>query len=369
MKKYFFGIVMLLGVFTTLLAQDRSKNLHYKISAEAGYINYIEGQVAVENTLGEVKLASEIEKVRAGEKIKTSADSKAEILLTPGSFVRLDANSELEFMNTSFENLKVKLWTGSALFEVIATKDIAVYVYVPNKEFRLTKTGVYRVDASSDGSAALKVIKGHAFVGQTKVEKNQKATITSNGQVKVEKLSVEQREAFEQWSKQRSKYLAKINESLERKLLKESLLNSYQRSWNWYDSFGLWIYDPRFRLYCFLPFGYEWKSPYGFVYTYDIWLLRLPLPPITTPTGNPRSTNLPSGGGSTTKDETPSNTLVPPYIKVQRDLGRDIDDRDVDVRRPGITPMPSVVPAPPITVDTTPTIIIPSQTQRKGKDN
>ena len=51
------------------------------------------------------------------------------------------------------------------------------------------------------------------------------------------------------------------------------------RQWNFMSSFGLWIYNPRFGGYCFLPFGSGWNSRYGFGYGSgmdggSIWIIR-----------------------------------------------------------------------------------------------
>lgn len=359
MKRLFsVSLVSVTLLAAAVLTQDRSITSYYKVSAEAGYINYVQGEATVETRSGS-RSAANVEKVLAGEKIITSANSKVEVLLTPGSYLRLDSNSEAEFLDTSFENLKIKILAGVALFEIIATKDLSVSVLTPNAEFQLVKTGVYKFEIA-DNSTSLKVIKGSALVaGKNRVEKGRRAVLAIDGNVRVEKYNPNLEEEFELWSKTRSKYLAKINEKLERKLLRQSLLDS---NWNWYDSFGLWIYNPRFGTYCFLPFGYGWHSPYGFAYTYDIWKLRLPvLPPMTTPSGSNPS-------DKTSKQDIPES-ITPPYMKVQKDLGKGTEiDVHPTVNFPTKT-IPSTVSIPtvPSPVEQTPQIIVPSQ--RKGKDN
>ena len=52
--------------------------------------------------------------------------------------------------------------------------------------------------------------------------------------------------------------------SLSKGNMRNTLSSSFGRGgWNLYDSFGLWLYDPFRRSYCFMPFGSGWYSPYG----------------------------------------------------------------------------------------------------------
>ncbi len=103
------------GVFVFLFsgfvfAQNNNKTISttkdlYVISAKAGGVNYVEGQVIV---AGKNKRGGNLFKgdtVEVGDKVSTGADGKAEILLNPGSYVRLAENSSFEFLTTSLDNL------------------------------------------------------------------------------------------------------------------------------------------------------------------------------------------------------------------------------------------------------------------------
>jgi len=251
----------------------------YVISAKAGGVNYVEGKVAVAQKSGKSGYLLKGDTLEVGDKVSTGTDGKAEILLNPGSYIRLAENSSFEFINTSLDDLQVKLTGGSAMFEVITNGEFKFAVNTPKAQLKIIESGVYRVDVLSDGSGKIAVWKGKAEIGEgnaTTVKGGREATII-NGQVAVAKFDRDDKDALATWSKTRAKELAKVNSRLERDNLRNSLLNSYNRNgWNLYNSYGLWVFDRFSGSYCFLPFGYGWSSPYGFGFGRDIWYFRLP---------------------------------------------------------------------------------------------
>lgn len=281
----------------------------YVISAKAGGVNYVEGKVAIARKEGKSGLLLKDDNIEIGDKVSTGADGKAEILLNPGSFARLGANSQFEFITTDLDNLKLKLTAGSAIFEVFADKDFKVTLDLPDADIELTKSGVYRVDVLSDGSGKISVWKGKVIVGDEKAEvkAGKSAIVKGKNASAVAKFDRDNKDALDIWSQLRAKEAAKINERLQRNALSNSLLGSYNRGgWNLYNTFGLWVFDPFTRRWCFLPFGMGWSSPYGYGYGFDIWNCRLPYyvynqpPPMTNTPNTPNMpTNNPTGGQMT----------------------------------------------------------------------
>ena len=95
----------------------------------------------------------------------------AEVLLNPGSYLRVGTNSAFKFVTTDLEDLKIDLSAGTAIFEVIANDDFRVSVKMPKQHVFLTQTGVYRLDVTADGNSRLAVFKGEAFVGPKSADK------------------------------------------------------------------------------------------------------------------------------------------------------------------------------------------------------
>ncbi|MGI9055810.1 MAG: FecR domain-containing protein, partial [Pyrinomonadaceae bacterium] len=162
-------IALLLSAF--VFAQD-SRVLSaagdvYVISAKAGGVNFIEGKVSVARKQGRSGLLLKGDKVEISDKVSTGANGKAEILLNPGSYLRLSENSTFEFVSTELENLRLKLKTGSAIFEVFADNEFKVTVDTPKTNFYLVKSGIYRIDIAADGTEKIEVWKGRAQIGES----------------------------------------------------------------------------------------------------------------------------------------------------------------------------------------------------------
>lgn len=413
MTNKFFKVLSLMAIgvsiVSTVLCQQSNPisaaGDSYVISARAGGVNYAEGSVVIARREGRSGQLLKGDEVQVGDVVSTGADGRAEILLNPGSFVRIDKNTDISFVSTSLDDLRIKLSSGSAIFEVIADDDFKVSVRSPKSKIELIRSGVYRIDVSAEGGVTLGVWKGTAFVGSAKTEVKAGRAATVNGDsTVVAKFDRDQKDDLDTWSKSRAKELAKVNAGLQRKVLRNSLLSSFNRSWNMYDSFGLWIFDPGRRFWCFMPFGYGWGSPYGFGYDYDFWTIGMPRwiyfqPPWPGP-GSPSTGGSPTAGNTPPKNgvlppdngdthgrirqpakDVPGASVdenvrgggrVPPFVKIennQRVSGEGVVDRRIDIPRgpdfsspgsPGsgrtAPPMPS---APPPASAPPPTISIP----------
>jgi hypothetical protein len=335
MKKFFSSVAAAVFIVLTVsivsFAQNNRTNSTvkdaYVISAKAGGVNYIEGSVAVTRKAGKNGFLIKGATLEIGDKVSTGANGKAEILLNPGSFVRLAENSTFEFVNTSLDNLELKINGGSAMLEVFADDDFKVVVVVPNSRFYVVQSGVYRVDVQSSGSAKFAVWKGKAQVGDanaTAIKGGREATVNA-GQVSIVKFDRDDKGELEMWSKSRSKELAKLTNKIERDGLRNTLLSSYNnRGWDVYNSFGLWIHDASFG-YCFLPFGYGWSSPYGYSYGRSLWYYRMPTyiynQPIRTNNGGGNNTGSNNTGGNNTggsnNGPVTNRSAVPPFVRMQ----------------------------------------------------
>lgn len=391
MKKnllYIFSVSLIAAMLSVMsFAQDSrvvsAAGDKYVISAKAGGVNYVEGRVNITRKAGKSGYLLKGDEVEIGDIIATGSEGKAEILLNPGSYIRLAENSQFEFLSTSLDDLKLKVVRGSAMLEVFADDEFAVAVITPTARFLAVKTGVYRIDVTANGSSTISVWKGEARIGDedsTKVKKGRTATI-SGSRVSIEKFDRDEKDSFEIWSKDRSKELAKINSRLQRNGLRNTLLTSFNNGrWNMYNSFGLWVYDPLRGMWCFLPFGYGWSSPYGYGYGFDIWDCRLPRAVYTQP---PPPSSIGGGGNTTTgspgtpadrtdiNEERRRRVITPPFQRVDKtDRGRDSgfdggfpSERKLDPTRIESTPVRTSPPSsnPVSTPETRPI--------RPGKDN
>jgi hypothetical protein len=369
MKKnllYIFSVSLIAVLFsvTTVDAQREDRRTVsaasslYVISAKAGAVNFVEGKVTVARQEGRSGYLLKGDELEIGDRVSTGAGGKAEILLNPGSFVRLAENSVFEFASTSLEDLQLKLGSGSAMFEVITDDEFTFAVNTPKAKFYIVKSGVYRVDVLGDGAGKIEVWKGRANAGGTEIKSGRQATVSDSQTATLAKFDRDEKDALEIWSKSRAKELAKINARLQNSLVRTSLMSSfYQTRWSMYDSYGLWVFSRFHGSYCFLPFGYGWSSPYGYFYPRDIWYYNLPPviynPPSPTTTTTPRV----GGAGATVSDKIRNSRsnredepvrVFPPYQRVQKDIGQFPAESQGDIfTSPGISPPVRNSSAPP----------------------
>ena len=294
-----FAVVAIIA-YLPVFAQDRTLSSaagdKWVITAKAGGVNYAQGTVNIIRQEGKSGLLLKGDAVEVRDRVSTGADGRAEILLNPGSYLRVGENSEFEFKTTQLEDLQIRVIRGSVMLEVFADNDFRVAVSTSKSEYGLVESGVYRIDVTGDGNARIEVWKGKAEIGDA-VLKGGRTASSLDGQVAVAKFDRDDRDGFETWSRDRAKELAKATNSLKDRTLRTSLMRSFLGGrWNMYNSFGLWVYDASFGRYCFLPFGYGWSSPYGYGFGANIGWYGLPQVVYYPPTyGSPIIRNPQSG--------------------------------------------------------------------------
>lgn len=323
---------------TTNISDIKDK---YQISAKAGGVNFVEGNVIVKRADGTTGILAKGDQLEAGDTVMTGELGKAEILLNPGSYTRLGGKTSFRFKTTSLDNLEIELKSGSANFEVFASKDFRVTINTPKTKLFLIQTGIYRLDVSPDGIGKIAVYQGQAQLADsasTIVKKGRSVTLGSENAL-VAKVDSDDKDQLDAWSKTRAKELARISRKVDQASMRTALLSSFQaRRWNMYNSFGVWAYQAGLG-YSFLPFGWGWNSPFGYGFGGCIFTYNLPpviyWPPVNNGGGN-------NGGGPTGPINTPiaqnprndggprqpplgGGGGAPPFMQIQRDTKSGLD--------------------------------------------
>ena len=127
----------------------------------AGYIHHTEGEV----WLGDRAIApkpEDFEHLLEGRRLRTG-QGRAELLLVPGSFVRIGAKSEIEMISSGLTSAVLRLHSGSLVVDLQTQfEDDSIAVQVGDHEIRFRKTGLYRIDARE--ATTLRVLSGRARV-------------------------------------------------------------------------------------------------------------------------------------------------------------------------------------------------------------
>ena len=276
-------------------AQNREK---FVISAKAGGINAITGQASV-HARGETdwQQLSITDDLDAGDHVRTANDGRVEILLNPGSYLRLGGDSEVELSNNSLDNLEVRLLRGTAIVEAAGADDLELNINIstPHTKLAIVRQGLYRLNVVPENATELIVRKGKVILSDshTKVKGGNKVIFNATN-ISVAKLTKEEKKASDSeevsvWSKDRAKMLAKANSRINNRMLTSAFA-----TFNDWDPFsrrlGLWFYNTGSRCYTFLPFYYGLGSPYGSYYNTSIYY-----PSAYYPRGNTGG----NGGGNT----------------------------------------------------------------------
>ena len=364
MKNLTILAVALLAISSVAVAQrvnsPTSVSDRYIISAKAGGVNLVEGQVEVLRKDGRKHILLKGDSVEIGDEVLTGANGRAEILLNPGSYARVGADSSFSFKTTSLDDLQLVVDRGSVVFEVFASNDFKVVVETPETKFLLADSGVYRVNAD-DVNNSIVVMRGRAEIlgmADGRVKRGREASVVE-GQVNVAKAQKKDRDELDEWSSDRAKLLARANSRLDRRSLYEPLMSAFGAGvWSVHRSLGVWVFNPIIGGYCFVPFGYGWGSPYGHFYGSDFWNIGVPrcayygscrgYPNTGGQTGGTPSTNQPTTPTTpTTSTPERRGPVMPPFQQMQRQEGRIPVETTID-RGPIFRPSTPVVISPPV---------------------
>lgn len=268
-------LVLVAVILSTNLVANAQNREKFVISATAGGVNAVSGRAEIKPFRGaDWSLLNITDDLKAGDLVKTGIDGRVEMLLNPGSYLRIAENSEFELTDNSLENLEVRLIRGTAIIEATGADEteLAINITTPHAKMVIIKRGLYRVNVKPGDTTELFVRKGRVVLanGHTKVKEGNKVVFSSTNffVAKIEKAE-KNRDAIETWSKDRAETVALANNKIPTKDL-NSLLASLQDSW-WAGfsarSSGVWLFNPRFSCYTFMPFTFGWGSPYGSSYS------------------------------------------------------------------------------------------------------
>jgi len=215
--------------------------------------------------------------LEAGQVLAT-ANGKAEILLTPGIFLRLGDDSTVQMVSTDLTHTEIKLDQGHANVEVDQIyPQNTILIDLKNGQTQLLKNGLYTFDAANatvrvfDGKAA--VYPGASTQASVKpIDLKGGHQLVLNGEpLKPQGFNKDQAKAdpLYKWSSLRSNYLGQANLNLAEEYAAYPGYPGFYPGWYWAGAFGYtWL--PGDGLF-WSPFGYGFYSPYyirggGFIY-------------------------------------------------------------------------------------------------------
>ena len=215
--------------------------MQYVVSVKAGLVNHVQGTANI----------AESEMARVAMPIRTGTDGYVEVLLSPGSFLRLGEDSEARIDNEKLENVRLTLVSGPAVIEVVEIrKEFPITVTTGNLTTKIIASGIYRF---IDGTAT--VIQGKLQTHDSQFTYEKGWQLVFEDTYRARKTGKIQATSLDVYSQARSEVIARANYSL------TSSINA-PSSYGIYDS---WLYSPFIGVYTFIPRS-GFRSPYGYQY-------------------------------------------------------------------------------------------------------
>lgn len=233
-------------------------------AAMPGAVNYVEGQVSIAGqpvtpqSIGTVQLEP--------NQVMQTGQGRAELLLTPGVFLRVGENSSVRMISPNLGDTRMELLQGRAIVEVTEIfKDSNLSVMLNGASARLDKEGLYSFDANA---RLVQVFDGEATVQaddhQVNLKKDrQLALMPPFKSTHFDAKAQAAQDPLYAWSNLRSEYEAQASMQTARTIFVGGGPSWYGPGWYW---------NPYWASYGFIPGDGIWYSPFGWPF-YSPWLV------------------------------------------------------------------------------------------------
>jgi hypothetical protein len=225
-----------------------------------GTLNYVEGQVAANGHSQSPKSVGST-MLEAGQVLDTH-NGYAELLLTPGVFLRVGHNSEVKMISPGLTNTEVAIANGSATVELDQLfKENNLDVVVDGATTRIEKKGLYDFNANQP---SVSVLDGKARVSendrQVTLKKGHEVLLASSRPLKARKLDKKliESDPLYRWSELRSKYTSEASVETANTVVVNG--GWYGPGWYWDPFWGFWSFLPGDGI-LWGPFGWGFFSP------------------------------------------------------------------------------------------------------------
>lgn len=272
------------------------------ISAHSGTIHYKEGQVEVDGQpVDQNTDKGQFGEVKTGQTL-TVKDGQAEILLTPGVFLRVAENSSIKMLSNKLSDTRIQVQSGSVMVEVgELLQDNGITLKFQDSDIALAKKGLYRIDSDP---ARLRVYDGEARVTaaseQQPVVVRKAHELNFSDKLEAKSFDTKQTDAFYNWCARRDEYIAEAN-IYAAKSARDSGNGSATAYGSGYGNtnygcagytgyqtigttnpgygypgygcagglgygygLGSWMYNPYFGMFTYMPFDGMFLSPFGY---------------------------------------------------------------------------------------------------------
>jgi hypothetical protein len=191
-------------------------------SAHSGTVYYFEGNVSIDSTpiQSKVGMFSDLKE----RSVLRTARGRAEVLLTPGVFLRVGENSAIKMLDNRLVSTRVEILSGTVIVESddpqMSLRDSPVALLYKDFEVQLVKYGLVEI---SSNPAQIKVYRGEAVVDIASASTASKRARVRKGQLLPfsemllsQKFNDKIGDALYLWARGRAQSLSAANTSLDR---------------------------------------------------------------------------------------------------------------------------------------------------------
>ncbi len=249
------GSKILTGIFVTAMC---AMSQSYTTSARPGVINYIEGNATLEGRPLSLNQQQGPTYLNPNDTLATTS-GKAELLLTPGVFLRIGDNSAVRMISPDLTNTQVALDHGEAMLEVDQLlKDNHISVLDHGATVTIQQNGLYRFTADAAPVAAVIDGKAQIRVDDHQIELKKGHETELAGVLKPVKFDRKQEDALYAWSNVRSQYDAEASFAAAKNVYVNNYYGGLWGGWG-----PGWYWSPGFASWAWLPYDGAFVSPFG----------------------------------------------------------------------------------------------------------
>ncbi len=239
----------------------------YTVSARPGVVNYIEGSAYLNGQPVSAKQQRSTF-LNANDTLSTDI-GKAEVLLTPGVFLRIGDNSQVRMISPSLTDTQVELNRGEAMLEVDElVKDNHISLLDHGSSIVVQKTGLYRFTSGDQPTAATMDGKAEIYLGDDHIQLSKGHETVLTGRLRAEKFDAKREDDLYAWSNARSEYDSAASYQTAKNVNLNSYGNTYNSAWGGYGFGGWaapgWYWNSGFNSYAWLPMNAAFFSPFGY---------------------------------------------------------------------------------------------------------
>jgi hypothetical protein len=235
------------------------------VSARSGLIHYSEGAVFVDNQQVEQR-PGRFTEIKQGAELRTE-NGRAEVLLTPGMFLRIGEASAIRMISNRLSDTRVEFVSGASVLESVnAAPGASVVMIYKASEVRFHTPGTYRFNSQPP---ELRVVEGEAdvlFEGQPMTVK-QRQVLALSDTTATPQPATDADDALDTWARRRSVSVAASDAAAAQADDMAVLLNAPPiDAYGAVPSYGVFPYIPMIGPYPPGGYGYmglgAWSSPF-----------------------------------------------------------------------------------------------------------